>query len=77
MAYWPLPGKVLTQDSILKRYRKKIILLSVIQENKLIARQFRGIQYLRNEGDLAIFEPVGDPFENLNGIDMVIVPGCI
>jgi len=75
MAYWSMGDEVRTHDFIMKWYRKKTILLPVIEEGHLKACIFSGISSLRQEKTLGIFEPSGNMYESTGLIDLIIVPG--
>ena len=75
IVYWSLPDEVKTHDFILKWHDKKMILLPVISENRIIVKQFTGIRYLQNNERYGIPEPVGELFQDLTKIDLIIVPG--
>ena len=75
MAYWSLDDEVQTHDFILRWHKEKIILLPVINGNKILVRQFKGIQFLDIDEHFGIQEPVGDVYQNTESIDLAIVPG--
>ena len=76
MAYCSLPDEVDTHlllDS-LSRMGKKIVLPAVIGDSEMEARSYNAPTDLAI-GAYGIYEPVGKRFENLEDIDVVIVPG--
>ncbi len=75
MAYWSMDDEVNTHNFILKWYKKKIILLPVIDGEFLRVRIFAGVQSLRKEHTLGIYEPVGEDYSLNRLIDVIIVPG--
>ena len=75
MVYWSLDDEVQTHDFISKWHTKKIILLPVLQEEKIVIKQFKGIQFLERGKHFGIQEPLGGEYQNAKSIDLVIVPG--
>jgi 5-formyltetrahydrofolate cyclo-ligase len=75
MAYWSMPGEVFTHDFILRWFKDKIILLPVIEGDRLKVRIFAGVHSLVQEKKMGIYEPLGDDYSPDRLIDLVIVPG--
>ena len=73
--YWSLPGEVDTHDFINKWGFQKSILLPVINGNSLDLKLFEGMHKLKKNNRFNIFEPTGKIFNDLDIIDLAIIPG--
>lgn len=74
-AYWSLTDEVQTHNFINKWYKKKQILLPVIDGNNLLLRKYVGPNRMKEEGNYKILEPTSTNFHDLPSIDYVLVPG--
>ncbi|MBN2788719.1 MAG: 5-formyltetrahydrofolate cyclo-ligase [Candidatus Delongbacteria bacterium] len=72
---WAMDDEVDTRDLIIRWSDRKIFILPSIDGDDLILKRFTGINCLKN-GDLYdIPEPSGEPFEDISGIELAIIPG--
>lgn len=73
--FWSMDDEVDTRGFILKWADKKKFILPAINGDELFLKEFTGTDKLVS-GDLyAIPEPDGKPFEDINKIDLAIIPG--
>lgn len=75
LAYWSLPDEVHTHQWVLKNYPQKNIFLPVVKENELEIKPFTGIKNMQAVPPFGILEPIGEPFKDLNKIEVILVPG--
>jgi 5-formyltetrahydrofolate cyclo-ligase len=75
MAYWSLDDEVFTHRFIQKYQNKKKIILPVVQDDILILKEFTGISNMRISKSYGVGEPEGKLFDQLDKIDVIIVPG--
>ncbi len=75
LLYWSMDDEVSTHEFINKWYQKKMILLPVTLDDRLELREFSGEEYLKKTSKLALYEPAGRIYTNVEAIDLVIVPG--
>lgn len=75
MVYWSLDDEVFTHDFIKKYQNKKKIILPVVNGDRLDLKEFTGSSNLRAETHFGIGEPDGELFEQVDKIDLIIVPG--
>jgi 5-formyltetrahydrofolate cyclo-ligase len=75
MVYWSLNDEVFTHDFIQKYQNKKKIVLPVVNGDCLDLKEFTGLSNLRAENHFGIGEPDGELFEQIDKIDLIIVPG--
>ncbi len=75
LAYWSMDDEVYTHDFVCKWARQKTILLPCVRGDELEVRYFEGQEKLVAGEGYAIPEPVGQLFEDLSRIDLVLVPG--
>jgi 5-formyltetrahydrofolate cyclo-ligase len=75
MAYWSLSDEVFTHNFIQKHQNKKKIILPVVNGVFLDLKEFTGLSNLKTENYFGIGEPNGELFEQVNKIDLIIVPG--
>jgi len=75
LAYWSMDDEVFTHDFILKYYNEKKIILPVVKGDVLELKEFTGVSNLKKDEVFGIEEPVGEVFQDLETIDMIIVPG--
>ena len=76
LAYYSLPDEVCTHQLIddLVAEGKIVLLPKVLDDETMELRRYTGPQDLR-EGAFHIMEPIGEPFTDLQQIDVVLVPG--
>ncbi len=75
LAYWSMDDEVFTHDFVTRWADKKTFLLPCVRGNELDIRYFDGAEKLEPGEGYAIPEPVGELFEDLNKIDVILVPG--
>ncbi|MBU8891351.1 MAG: 5-formyltetrahydrofolate cyclo-ligase [Bacteroidales bacterium] len=75
MAYWSMDDEVFTHDFILKYCGEKQIILPVVKGDNLVLKKFTGLSNMEPGESFGIGEPVGEHFENIDQIDMIIIPG--
>ena len=75
LAYWSMDDEVYTHEFVAKWADEKMMLLASVRGEELDIRYFEGVEMLRPGEGFAIPEPVGAIFENLEQIDLIIVPG--
>ncbi len=76
MAYYSLPDEVCTHQFVddLVAEGKTVLLPKVLDATRMELRRYTGAHDLQ-AGAFGIMEPVGEPFTDYAGIDMVLVPG--
>ena len=76
MAYYSLPDEVCTHQLIddLVAAGKVVVLPKVLDDETMQLCRYTGAHDLR-EGSYHIMEPVGEPFTNLQQIDVALIPG--
>ena len=75
MAYWALDDEVFTHDFIQKYKNEKKFILPVVNGDRLDLKEFTGSSNLKAENHFGIGEPDGELFEQIDKIDLIIVPG--
>lgn len=75
MAYWSMDDEVYTHDFVLKWFKEKLIILPSVKGDELELRIFKGLDDMVEGAAFGIKEPRGLFKENLNKIDIIIVPG--
>ncbi len=76
LSFWSLPSEVDTHPFNDKWKDEKTILLPVVVGDVLELRPYRG-EGAMQKGAFGILEPVGEPFTELDRIDVAIVPGVV
>jgi len=66
---------VQTRDFVLKWFLNRTVLLPVVREDELELRLFTGEDKMVQGSSFGIYEPTGDVFEQIDSIDLIIVPG--
>lgn len=74
LLYWALPDELRTAFFIRKWYKTKHLYLPKLVNDELSVHQFKGTDCLK-KGQFGIQEPMGKSIENVNLIDLVVVPG--
>lgn len=75
MAYWSMDDEVFTHDFIQQWANEKQIILPVVRGDELELKEFTGINELVAGESFGIPEPQGKPFEQVENIEFIIVPG--
>lgn len=75
LAYWSMDDEVFTHDFVMRWEGKKKILLPCVKGGDLEIRSFEGAEGLCAGESFGIMEPVGKLADDLNEIDVVLVPG--
>jgi 5-formyltetrahydrofolate cyclo-ligase len=75
LIYWAMPDEIQTHDFIRSHCSGKTFVLPVIEDDHLLLKPFRGEQYLVRHPRWNIYEPQGDCFDDLDRIQLAIVPG--
>lgn len=75
MVYWSMKDEVFTHDFILEWYKKKDLLLPVIDNKDLFIRKFEGMDSMLPHPNYGIYEPLGKSISKKKSIDIIIVPG--
>lgn len=75
MLYWSMADEVQTHNFIEKWWQQKTILLPVVDGNTLKIKQYTGFNSMIRGEQFGILEPTGNEFNDLDKIDMIIVPG--
>ncbi len=75
LAYWSMDDEVFTHDFVCEWAGRKTILLPCVRGEELDIRYFDGTDKLCPGEGYAIPEPVSGLFENLEQIDLILVPG--
>lgn len=75
LGYWSFGREVNTHSFLSKLLASKRISLPVIKGDKLVIKPFKGISDMKAEPKFGILEPQGVEINNLQDIDLVIVPG--
>lgn len=75
LAYWSYGQEVHTQQPLLSLAKRKKIWLPRIQGEHLQICRFEGLQSMKAEPAFGILEPIGTVCQNLQDIDLVVVPG--
>lgn len=75
LLYWSMDDEVYTHDFVRKWYEKKCLLLPCVDGDDLLLRQYTGPESMHPGPQFGIPEPVGPVFEQLDTVDMIVVPG--
>lgn len=75
LLYYSMDDEVYTHDFVEKHYKTKTILLPCVDGDDLILRQYLGIESMKAGKQFGILEPVGKEFNDLEKIDLMIIPG--
>ena len=73
--YWSMPDEVFTHDFILSWYKEMRILLPCVDNDILLLREFNGMETMRKGEAFSILEPIGEVFDDIENIDLILVPG--
>ena len=72
--YWSLPDEPFTHEVVEKWSGHRTVLLPCIEGDEIILRRYEGRERMCT-GGFCIGEPVGEVWERLQDIDLIIVPG--
>ena len=75
LLYYSMDDEVYTHDFVEKHYKTKTILLPCVDGDDLILRQYLGIESMKAGEQFGILEPLGKEFNDLEKIDLMIIPG--
>lgn len=75
LLYWSMDDEVYTQDFVRQWYEQKCLLLPCVDGDDLLLRQYTGIESMQLGPQFGIPEPVGPVFEQLDKVEMIVVPG--
>lgn len=75
LLYWSMDDEVQTHDFVERWFREKRLLLPCVDGDDLLLRQYTGPDCMRAGEQFGIGEPTGTIFEDLDQIDLIIVPG--
>lgn len=75
MAYWAMADEVQTSDFILKWAKQKTFILPKVEGDLLLLKEFKGIDSLIKGDGFGIYEPTGEDYNEIDKIDLIIVPG--
>lgn len=75
LAYWSMDDEVQTHDFVNRWYERKRVLLPCVEGDDLLLRQYTGSDCLRAGEQFGIGEPTGPLFTDLEGVQVIVVPG--
>lgn len=75
LLYWSMDDEVYTHDFVNRWYKEKCLLLPCVEGDDLLLRRYTGPDSLQPGPQFGIPEPVGPVFQELDRIDMIVVPG--
>ena len=75
LLYWSMDDEVYTHDFVRQWYERKCLLLPCVEGDDLLLRQYKGPESMRPGPQFGIPEPVGPVFDELDKIEMIVVPG--
>ena len=75
LLYWSMDDEVYTHDLVTQWYERKCILLPCVNGDDLLLRRYTGPESMQPGPQFGIPEPVGPVFDNLDSIEMIVVPG--
>jgi len=75
LLYWSMDDEVYTHDFVNSWYKEKCLLLPCVDGDDLLLRRYTGPDSLQPGPQFGIPEPVGPVFDDLDKIEMIIVPG--
>ncbi len=75
LLYWSMDDEVYTHDFVRRWYHDKNILLPCVDGDNLLLRRYTGADSMVPGPQFGIPEPVGPIFDEVNLIDMIVVPG--
>lgn len=75
MVYFSVEGEVYSHDFINKWNNIKEIYLPSVEENDILPKKFKGMNIIKPGNKYGIPEPTGEEIEDLQMLDLIIVPG--
>lgn len=75
LLYWSMDDEVYTHDFVNRWYKEKCLLLPCVDGDDLLLRRYTGPDSMQPGPQFGIPEPTGPVFDELDKIDMIIVPG--
>lgn len=75
LLYWSMDDEVYTHDFVNRWYERKCLLLPCVEGDDLLLRQYTGPSSLQPGPQFGIPEPTGPIFNNLETVQMIVVPG--
>ena len=75
LLYWSMPDEVYTHDFIRRWHDEKIIILPVVDGDRLRLAPFEDESSLRRNATMNLYEPQGDDYPSPETIELAIVPG--
>ena len=75
MVYWSMDDEVYTHEFVQNLHGKKRIILPIVKGDTLILKEFSGMSKMKIGEQFGIAEPIGKPFEEVEQLDLIIVPG--
>lgn len=75
LLYWSMDDEVYTHDFVRQWYESKCILLPCVEGDDLLLRQYTGPESMQPGPQFGIPEPTGKVFDDLEKVDMIVVPG--
>lgn len=75
LLYWSMDDEVYTHDFVRQWYQKKCLLLPCVDGDDLLLRRYTGPDSMQPGPQFGIPEPTGPVFDELDKIEMIIVPG--
>ena len=75
LLYWSMPDEVYTHDFIRRWHDEKIIILPVVNGDRLRLVSFEGELSLRRNATMNLYEPQGNDYPSSETIELAIVPG--
>ncbi len=75
LLYWSMDDEVYTHDFVRRWFDKKYLLLPCVEGNDLLLRRYSGPESMKPGPQFGIPEPTGPVFDELEKIQMIVVPG--
>ena len=75
LLYWSMHGEVYTHDFIRRWRSEKIIILPLVDGDKLRLVAFAGEESLRRNAAMNLYEPQGNDYPSPETIELAVVPG--
>ena len=75
LLYWSMDDEVYTHDFVMRWYKEKTILLPCVNGDDLLLRRYTGSDSMQPGPQFGIPEPVGPVFEDIEHVQMIVVPG--
>lgn len=75
LLYWSMDDEVYTHEFVRQWYESKCILLPCVEGDDLLLRQYTGPESMQPGPQFGIPEPTGKVFDDLEKVEMIVVPG--